>query len=281
MKRILLPTDFSDNADNAISYAVQLYKDVKCKFFLIHSYTPLVTNTGSMLDTYSPPAIQNIEKETAEQKLKETENFFKKKFKNENHSFISMASFNLLIPHMKEVIKEMKIDLVIMGTKGATGAKEIFIGTNTMKAIKKLNFPIIAVPAEFKYIKPTQVLLPTDYRFQKSNKYFSFIRELCEANNSRLHILYVYNSVPLEKKQQKMEAFLDVFFIDTLRLFHVAEKQDLVDAIETYEIKYKINLLIMLYNKHNFLENLLFKPVVNEMVYRTNVPFLVIPSKKQ
>ncbi|TXD48662.1 universal stress protein [Polaribacter sp. IC073] len=280
MKSILLPTDFSENADNAISYAVQLYKDVDCKFYILHTYTPVNISTGSMMDNYSTYAVQDAEKEIAAQKLQKIENRLKTDFKNTKHTFVTIASLNLLTSEMTEVIKNHDIDLVIMGTKGATGAKEIFIGTNTMHAIKKLECPIIAVPSGFKYEKPKDILFPTDYKISKSNLYLSLIKELCKEHTSILHILNIYQNIPLKEKQEQTEAFLDIFFEGNTHLFHTGEGQDIVEAIETFKTKHKVNFLIMIYSNHNFIENLLFKPVVNQMVYHTNIPFLVIPSEE-
>ena len=127
MKRILLPTDFSENAYNAISYAVQLYKDIKCKFYILHTYTPVSISAGSMVDNYSSFDLQDITKETAERKLKEIEGRLETEFNNTNHTFSTMVSFNTLTSEMVEVVKKKEIDFVIMGTKGATGAKEILI----------------------------------------------------------------------------------------------------------------------------------------------------------
>jgi nucleotide-binding universal stress UspA family protein len=281
MKRILLPTDFSENAYNAISYAVQLYKDTKCKFYILHTYTPVSISAGSMVDNYSSFDLQDITKETAERKLKEIDDRLKTEFNNTNHTFITTVSFNTLTSEMVEVVKKKEIDFVIMGTKGATGAKEIFIGSNTMQTIKNLKCPVIAIPSGFKYEKPSEILFPTDYEIHKANQYLSLIKELCEKNNSRLHVLNVSQDIPLKVKQEQTEAFLDDFFKDTAHLFHNTENQDLMEAIVTFKKTYKINFLIMVHNEHNFFENLFFKPVVNQMVYHTNIPFLVIPSENQ
>lgn len=281
MKRILLPTDFSENAYNAISYAVQLYKDIKCKFYILHTYTPVSISAGRMVDNYSSFDLQDITKETAERKLKGIEDRLKTEFNNANHTFITMVSFNTLTSEMVEVVKKKEIDFVIMGTKGATGAKEIFIGSNTMQTIKNLKCPVIAIPSGFKYEKPSEILFPTDYKIHKANKYLSLIKELCENNNSKLHILNVSQDISLKEKQEQTETFLDDFFKETIHLFHNTENQDLVKAIITFKKTYKINFLIMVHNEHNFFENLFFKPVVNQMVYHTNIPFLVIPSEDQ
>ena len=281
MKHILLPTDFSDNAYNAISYAVQLYKDVDCKFYLLHTFTPTAISSGHMMDTHSALKIHDIEKENAETNLKTLENGIVNKFKNKKHEFIRKSAFNLLFPEMKICINKYNIDLVIMGTKGATGAKEIFIGTNTMYAIKRLKCPVLAVPSGFKFEKPKEVLFPTDYKIEKSNRYLEFIRTLCSIHDSRLHFLNAYYKSPLEEEQKRLKVFLDAFFIDNAHEFHMGEDQDLLEVIKAFEIKNKINFLIMVHNKHSFFENLLFTPVINKMVYHTQVPFLVIPSEER
>jgi nucleotide-binding universal stress UspA family protein len=279
MKRILLPTDFSENAYNAISYAVQLYKDIKCKFYILHTYTPVSISAGNMVHNYSSFNLQEITKETAKRKIKEIEDRLKTEFNNTNHTFSTTISFNALTSEMVEVVKKKEIDFVIMGTKGATGAKEIFIGSNTMQTIKNLKCPVIAIPSGFKYEKPSEILFPTDYEIHKANKYLLLIKELCEKNNSRLHVLNVTQDIPLKVRQEQTKTFLNDFFEETAHLFHKPENQDLVEAIITFKKTYKINFLIMVHNEHSFFENLFFKPVVNQMVYHTNIPFLVIPSK--
>ena len=281
MKRILLPTDFSDSAYNAISYAVQFYKNVECDFFILYAYTPSIVSSGSMLDTYTAMKIYEIEKETANLKLRALEALINKEWPNKKHTFTSISAFNLLIPEMTEIISEKTIDTVIMGTKGASGVKEVFLGSQTMYAIKKLKCPVIVVPSNFKYQTPKNILFPTDYKVEKSNRYLELIREFCKEHNSKLHFLNAYYHLPLEEKQKRTKVFLDAFFIDNAHEFYIGEDQDLIEVIEVFETNNKINFLVMIHNKHSFFENLLFTPIINKMVYHTSVPFLVIPSEER
>ena len=281
MKRILLPTDFSDYAYNAISYAVQFYKNVECNFFILHTYTPSIVSSESMLDTYTAMKIYEIEKETANLKLRALEALINKEWPNKKHTFTSISAFNLLIPEMTEIISEKTIDTVIMGTKGASGVKEVFLGSQTMYAIKKLKCPVIVVPSNFKYQTPKNILFPTDYKVEKSNRYLELIREFCKEHNSKLHFLNAYYHLPLEEKQKRTKVFLDAFFIDNAHEFYIGEDQDLIEVIEAFETNNKINFLVMIHNKHSFFENLLFTPLINKMVYHTSVPFLVIPSEER
>ncbi len=278
MKRILLPTDFSENAFNAIKYAVQLFKEDTCEFFLLHTYTPVLVSSGSMIDSYSALTLQKIAQETAENKLETLEKRIHSEFPNKNHSFVSTASFNMLIAEMKNLRTDNNIDFVIMGTQGATGAKEVFLGTQTMYAIKKMKCPVLAVPSNFHYETPKEILFPTDYNVDRKNKYLALLRDICDANVSRLHILNAYHESPLSEAQLDTKAFLDAYFIDNAHLFHIATDVDIVEAVAQFQINAKINFLVMIHNKHNLLENLLFRPVINQIVYHTNVPFLVIPS---
>jgi nucleotide-binding universal stress UspA family protein len=278
MKRILLPTDFSDNATNAIRYAFHLLKDDVCEFFILHTYSPTIISAGSMMDTYSALAMQQFAKETSQKNLNALEKTIANEFPNPNHTFTSISSFNMLIPEMTDIVEDNNIDLVIMGTQGATGAKEILMGTQTMYAIKKMKCPVIAVPSNFSYEAPKEILFPTDYKLNTSNKYMAMLRNVCDTYASRLHILNAYYGTPITEEQKDVKSFLDTYFINNAHLFHIAEGTDVLGAVEIFQRKTKINFLVMFHNKHNFFENMLFKPVINQIVYHTNVPFLVIPA---
>ncbi|MCC4213965.1 universal stress protein [Leeuwenhoekiella parthenopeia] len=278
MKRILLPTDFSKNAYNAIEYAVQLFEQEACEFSLLHTYSPLIVPAHPVLDSYSVLKMQKMAQENAEKNLEDLVDKITNRFNNQKHSFQTHASFNLLTEEMKNCVQEKSIDLVVMGTQGATGAKEIFLGTETMDAIKKMKCPVLAVPEGFTYENPREILFPTDFELDTSNKYLSLLRYICETHGSRIHMLNAYYGNPLSVSQEERKQFLDNFFIENVHLFHIAENTEVIAAIEQFQLKHKINLLVMVHNKHNLLENILFRPIINQVAYHTHVPFLVIPS---
>jgi nucleotide-binding universal stress UspA family protein len=281
MKRILLPTDFSENAFNASSYALQLFAEDECTFYFLHTYTPVATNAGMLVNTYSALQLEEVTRDAAIYSMGVLEEKLLKEYPNPKHTFKKITKFNLLVSEIVSCVKEYKIDLIVMGTQGATGAKEIFLGTHTMFTIKKVKCPVIAVPSGFKFEQPKEILFATDYKFYPQNKYFTFLKELCTTHDSKLNILNAYYGTPLEPEQVKTKNYLDNFFNEISHLFHVAEGTDIPEAVKGFQQTRKINLLVMIHNKHSFFENLLFKPVINDLVYHTNVPFLVIPSRKK
>ena len=279
MKKILAPTDFSENATNAIKYAIKLFEKETCVFYLLNTFTPAAYNVGAMVDSYSALRLQEIVKDNSEKNLEMLEDSLKEQFNNPNHSFVRIASFNLLILEITDVVTREGIDLIVMGTKGATGAKEVFLGTHTTYTIKKVKCPVIAVPSGFVFDPPKEILFPTDYRLSKTNKHLSLIKEICEKHVSRLNILNAYHGEPLSKDQNNIKDFLDKYFEGNSHLFHIAEDTDLIGAIDNFQVKHKINFLIMIHNRHSFFENMLFRPLINQIAYHTNIPFLVIPSE--
>ncbi len=281
MKHVLLPTDFSENAYNAIRYAMHFFKEDMATFYLLNTFTPISYHTGYLIENPTPYGMEDVAMLNSKREIKRTVERIKNEFVNPKHEFVQLSAFNTLIGEIKEVIETYTIDLVIMGTKGATGAKEVFIGTHTMYTIKKAKCPVIAVPSGFNFEKPKDILFPTDYHVSTNNKYLSFLKRICDTHICRLHILNAYYGVPLNNKQNEVKDFLDEYFKDIAHVFHMAEGVDVLEAVEDFQKKYKINLLVMIHNKHSFFENLLFKPVINQIAYHTNIPFLVIPSEER
>ncbi|MDC8003776.1 universal stress protein [Aureisphaera galaxeae] len=282
MKRVILPTDFSENAYNAIRYAVQLFKGSPCTFYLLNTYTPASYYVGvNMINSYSALELEKMASANSRQGLDEVEERIKSEFVDPEHIYVKLSAFNMLAAEINELVANHNIDLVVMGTTGATGAKEVFLGTQTMHTIKRVECPVIAVPASFHYEVPKEILFATDFKFDRENRFLSLLKDISEMHVSRTNILNAYHGTPLDNSQEDKKSFLDAYFRNVAHVFHTAEGVDVVEAVEEFQVKHKINFLVMVHNKHSFFENLLFKPVINELVYHTKVPFMVIPSEER
>lgn len=280
MKKILLPTDFSDNAYNAIKYIVELYKNEECIFYLLNTYTPVLYDTEYILYSPSPLSLDEIYKNNSLKGLSKVEKQIKKELPNSKHKWEVISSFNMLNDEIKEQVKEKKIDMVVMGTQGATGSEMILFGTHTVHAIKKATCPLLVIPSGFKFKTLKNILFPTDYALNYDNKHLNFLNELSKNYDSKLHILNVFFGIPLEPEQQKTKKFLADFFKNTPHSFYSIEKGSVPEAIDQFQENNPVDLLVMINNKHSFFENILFRPVVNEIGFHVKIPFLVIPSGK-
>ncbi len=279
MKRILLPTDFSNNSWSAIKYALQLFKNETCTFYLLNTYTPAIYHVEYVLIEPAQFGIYDAVKENSLRQLDEFETRIKKEFNNPKHSVETIAAFNTLVSEIKEVVEKNKIDYVVMGTKGATGAKEILFGTNTVHVFKNVKCPVLAIPDGFDFEAPHEVLFPTDYKIDYKNKHIRPIIDILSFYNSRVNILHATYGYALSEKQETNRKKLETIFKKTTQLFHNVSGQTVAEAIDKFQLRAKVNLLVMINNKHSFFENLFFKNTISQIGFHLNIPFLVIPAK--
>lgn len=133
IRNILLPTDFSDNAWSAIVYALKLFTAEKCTIYFLHSYKIEASRMSSLSNKLGEVMHKNAAKD-----LKELQRLAKIYDANSNHEFKTLLSNEAIDDAIVRAIKDYGIDLVVMGTKGATKAKEILFGSNTVKTIRTL-----------------------------------------------------------------------------------------------------------------------------------------------
>ena len=108
--------------------------------------------------------IEDAVRSTSENGLTKTVERIKTTFKNPRHSFETISSFNLLADEVKDVVDSYRIDLIVTGTKGASGMDEVFMGSNTVRIIKSTKkCPILAIPQHFDYQTPSEVAFATDF----------------------------------------------------------------------------------------------------------------------
>jgi len=280
MKKILLPTDFSENAYNAISYAANAFKDEECIFYLLNTYTPVLYDSEYILYNSTQPNLAEAYKKNSLSGLRKVERKINRDFNNPKHQFEKISAFNLLIDEMKEQLKSKEIDLVIMGTQGATGAEEILIGTNTVHAINKLKAPLLMIPSGYEYQSPVNILFPTDYELHFSTPQLEPLLSLAKNHTSRVNVLHVYLGKDLDNKQEENKRNLAKVLKDVSPHFYTREDKSVSKAIKKYQEENAVDFLFMLNNKRSFFENLLFRPVVNKIGFHIKVPFMVIPSGK-
>ena len=164
-KRILIPTDFSKNALNAIRYTIDLYAKLNCDFYFLNVFS---------FDKYTTNNLSIPEEGSAayEQAKEDCENNFVKLLdtlalhpENLKHNYYIESSYSFLSEAIQKIITEKDIDLVAMGTKGATGSKGVLFGSNTVMAMEKIReCPVLAIPEHVSFMSPKEIVFPTDYK---------------------------------------------------------------------------------------------------------------------
>lgn len=278
MKRILLPTDFSKNAWNAISYAAQLFKNEPCIFYLLHTYTPIIYHTEFVMFNPNDIEISNMVRETAENDIEDIRKKLLETYPNNKHTVETIVSFNTLISEIKDQMEKLKINYIVMGTKGATGASEVLFGTNTVHVLNNIKCPLIAVSEKYHAESPENVLFPSDYYINFKEKHIQPIVDVVKPNKYKLNILHVSHGYELSYKNLQNKNKLETLLGDANFKFHDISDDSLENAINKFIKEHHIDLLVLINNKKSFFENLFFRPFVNKMGLHLEIPLMVIPS---
>ena len=281
MKKILLPTDFSAASINAIEYAVQLFKNEDCNFYVLNTYEPvaLYTSTTYGNDPGLDLEIGELFKKKSKEQVQKVIDEVSAKYRDEHHVFKGISTFNMLSIEVNELVNDYDMDLIIMGTNGASGLKEVFIGSQTMHVIKNAKVPVIGVPQGYSYKQPKDILFTTDYKTNEHHTGMYLLENICNKNISRLIFLNAYDGNSLTSQQVAYMESLNAFFKRDAHLTQIVKGMDVLDAMDDFQSRHRIDLIVLVHNKHHFFENLLFKPIVKEVVHHASVPFLILPTQ--
>jgi nucleotide-binding universal stress UspA family protein len=279
MRKLLLPTDFSENSWNAIEYALKLFEDENCTFYLLNTYTPRIYKLEYFEAGKAQFGLLDAMKEVSLSGLEEINKKIEERFNNPKHVIAQISSFNTLTDEIKELLNTYEFDAIVMGTKGATGAKEILFGSNTVHIIKSAKCPVLAIPDNFEYEVPREILFPSDYEIDYNKNKLKLVVDIASKHHSRINLLHVATKDKLSKYQHKNKQKVESVFGKNSILFHSIRHQKLSDAINDFQLKYRINLLVMINNKRSFFENLFFKSTISDIGFHLSTPFLVINGK--
>lgn len=279
MKNILLPTDFSENANNAISYALELFKNEKTKFHILNTYIPAIQNSRFMATPSKTEVVEKCAQTTSKKGLKDTLRFIELHHNNPNHTFTTISSFDLLTHMVVDLIKTENIDFVVSGTKGITNFERVFIGANTMHIINAIKeCPVLAIPNNSSFYKPKQLVLATDLKRSLSIEALKALLAITNAYNCTLHILHLKTSEVLDEFQQSNIKILQHCLESaTLKLHFLPSYSNKSEIISSFIKDHTIDMLLLIYNNRSYLEDLLQEPIKKNKAYHTKIPLLVLP----
>ena len=278
MKNILLPTDFSKNSWNAIEYAINFYKDTPCNFYLLNvgRESNLVVNDSPYIP--DKDVLENLILQPSKQKLKQFLKQIREEFpKNKKHNFYTLVDYNFFIDSIRKHVKEKEIDLIIMGTKGASGFKEYMIGSNTGEVITKVSCTTLVVPENAKYTALKEIAFPTDFILSYNTQILKSISAILQKENASLRILHINKKkIQLTIDQENNKDVLEDLFSNFEGSFHNLTNTKVEDAVQCFVESRNINMIAMVAKSLNYFQQILFHSKVEKISYHTNVPFLVL-----
>ncbi len=258
-----------------------MFWDQECIFYFLNTYTPAIAGSRFMAASFEESMLTNSAAKYSQKGLDDLLQRVKKDFVNEKHSFRTISSFSLLVDEVVESITTYDIDLVIMGTTGATGMEEVFMGSNAVRVIKSVkDCPVLAIPQNFEFEKPTEIAFATDFtRFYTKSELKPLV-ELAAIFDATVRIVHVqYEIKSLSELQLFNLGMLRKYLGGVEHYVHtVSELNSVSKTLEVFSKEMDIHLLAMLNYQHSYMEQLIREPVVKRVAFHTQIPLLVIPE---
>ncbi|QNJ99073.1 universal stress protein [Constantimarinum furrinae] len=274
MQQILIPTDFSDNAWNATIYALQFFKTQNITFHFLHIDISLQVDDELHYNGVF------TKKEISKEKTANMVDWMHKiniHYPNPNHKFRFSIRPGLFIACFRNYVTKENIDLIVMGTKGASGLKEMTIGSKTGAVIKRIKCPNLVIPEEAQFTKPLNIGFPTDFNMFYKQRIIRTLLEIANTYQSSIKVLRVaQNEKPMDKVQKTNRKHLIQYLHEISHSFHVIDNPILESALQSFVNSMHIDMVAMIAKNLNFFQRLLFKPQVEQISYHMQIPFLVL-----
>jgi len=277
IKTILVPTDFSKNANNAFNYAIEIAKKSKAKIILLHAYD---LSFSSPDIPYQYVVEQAAAVETIAKKKLNTLCGKLKSSRTVSCEYINREA--LAVDLILAAIKDRKVDLVVMGTQGASGLKEVFWGSTTGRVIGKATCPVIAVPEKAKFTGFKNITFSSDYHASDIVVLKKLI-ELSKIFKSKIKVIHV-SDVELTNDAGKllMSKFRDKV-VKRLAFkgisYEIIFGSDTEKALEDY-LKLKTTNILAVSTRHrSLIERVFGTSITKKLSYHTKTPLLVFHFK--
>lgn len=278
--RVLLPTDFSENSWHAIRYAVYLFDNITCEFYVLHAHQSAPSGLVSTINKERDTRWHQITQDEVAQKLYKMVSHLKTIDKTAGHSFEAILESDSLLNAIGRQIIDRDIDFICMGTQGASGLKEIFMGSNTVSVLKNINFcPLLAIPGSYDFTRLSQIAFATDYKHLYQKVELEPMISIATMWDVAIRVIHMQGEEGLAKESKEIQSLLRRLLEGVSHSFEVLDYHPMLSyRINEWNDGHKADLLSMINSRHGFFGRLLREPVIKKVAFTTHIPFLVLPE---
>ncbi len=279
MKKILVPTDFSPNANKALKYAAEIAKVAKSKIILINvcdSVNTPFTDKTFVEQKYNLPVEEATQKELLLLQNEIMENY---------HLHIETQMFGgPVIPSIIQAVEENNANMIIMGTLGNAAFKEKLMGSIAAAIIGKATIPVLAIPLLSEWDILKHILLVVNHS-EEQTEIAKPAFELAALFNAKVTVAvftdtdtavavdYLENTRGIFAYEEKLKAV----YKDTVLEPQKLDGHKFQETLDDYIDENFVDMLVMLTHKRSFVETIFHKSMTKKMSYHTNIPLLAIP----
>ncbi len=269
MKKILVPTDFSPVADNALNYAIEIASKFESKLLLYHVYSfHRKVDFDWDFPKNEQPYIKNIERQ-----MNFTKEKFIEKIEQKGLAIQTIVEEDNVFSLFGRKTEKHGISLIIMGSKGASGLKKVIFGSVASAALEMAKVPVLVIPPKYSFLPIKRIVFASDLK-EISMSVLLPLHKLALKFDAKVTVLFVKTD---SNKDMHWENNVHLEGIETTYQ-EVLMSKNINESINEFVDKNKFDLMCMVRRERGFFESLFKRSISKSQVYNNKIPLLVLPE---
>jgi nucleotide-binding universal stress UspA family protein len=271
METILVATDYSAAAANALAYASNLARHLGERLVICHAYYMVVTHMNVPKEL--PGEKELIEENTARLKKLAAE-----VTKNYGLATEYMTGPMPATDFLRKCFHQTQASLLVMGMRQLSKLDQLFFGSTTVSVINEGIFPVMVIPEHTAYTPLSRILLATDFRLHEMHS-LALLTRLAQTYKAAVQVLHVAENATAPGKEETSQLDkLRKLLPDISHEYVVSLRKDVSTGIKEAISQYTPDLLVMLPQQHDFWDLALNRSNTRKLAFQTTIPLLALPA---
>jgi nucleotide-binding universal stress UspA family protein len=280
MKRILIPTDFSANANNALEYAVETANALKAEVVILHVHNPPLTRQSALYTVIS----EDFSRIThdARERIHAVAEAIASEYPELNCR--TEVAVGDPVDEILSLAETREVDLIVMGTKGASRVTNVLFGSNTAAVIERADCPVLCIPDGVQFKSPEKILYATDFSYSDIGAAVK-LAEMAQAFKASL----IFAHVVVGADESEEEVAVIRKFAEEIRKVTgyenisglVISDASINTGLDALIEKTGVDIIALATRKRSLFDRIFNPSITKKLSYYTNIPMLAFHVEKQ
>lgn len=268
MKTIIIASDFSNEAENATDYVLNLVKNTNIKLVIFHLHKISIHSENARLSYSVIQSSIEMSHEKAKDRIKRL---------SDKHAFPIEIDWVMgdFYEQLQLSVERHEADMVVMGMDDKSLEQDL-LGSTTTGAIHKIKVPILAIPLKAKFTGIKKVLFAYDIGKGVEDEVLEKVKVVVKKFNAELEVFHVNKTVAMLEQTQPDLSAVNKHFDDITYMYKEVNSDDVIHEIEKEMKRIHADLLIMVPYEYGFWSSLIHKSKTRVMISGMDTPLLSI-----
>jgi len=288
MKRILVPTDFTDQSENALEFAYQIAKKIGGEIELLHVLDVPEGDKYTGLDNIHVGGEVSVDKGMDDiyfvKLLEKTKERFEEILSREDYRDVNIFDRMGIGTPYKKIIKETenkRLYMIIMGTSGVSNWEEAFVGSNAERVVRKAKCPVFTIQNKVNLDSIKNIAYASDFKFNHEHL-IDLVKDFGRLLKAKIHLVKI--NTPSDFKNDKdnyaiLKSFAEKNNFSDYEL-HVYNHEHEEDGIICFTESFGMNMIVMATEGKSGFSRLLEGSIVEDVVNYSKIPVLTFKTEK-